>query len=72
MNHGVLFPNLGRGASAALASEWNALRCLPATPEGIWLARSGALEAAPVLGLVLLDGLPELLDALGVGAFRHG
>ena len=59
-------------APDALASAWNALCCLPATHPWLWLARSGAIEATPALGLVLLDALPRLLVALGAGILRHG
>ena len=62
----------GRGPAASLATAWNALCCLPATHTWFWLARSGPVEAAPAIGLVLLDALPRLLDALGAGAFCHG
>ena len=72
MSHGVIIPTFRRGPASALASAWHALCCLWATPAWIWLARSGAFEAAPILGLVLLDGLPELLDALGAQVCRHG
>lgn len=72
MNHGVLHSVSGRGAAEALASAWGALCGLPATPAWIWLARSGALEAAPALCLVLLDRLPRLLDTLGAGFCGHG
>lgn len=62
----------GRGPAATLASAWNALCCLPATHPWFWLVRSVPVEAAPALGLVLLDVLPGFLDALGAGACRHG
>lgn len=57
---------------AAMASAWNALCCLPATHPWLWLVRPGAVEAAAPFCLVLLDGLPRLLDALGAGALGHG
>jgi hypothetical protein len=87
MTHVHLHPHHGRGAAAALASTWNALCCLSATHPWFWLVRPGApggfvakiIElgayapgAAAPLGLVLLDGLPRLLDALGAGALGHG
>ena len=72
MTHVHLHPRYGRGPAAALASAWNALCCLPATHPWFWLVRSAPVEAAPALGLVLLDALPVLLDALGAGALRHG
>ena len=61
-----------RSAPDALASAWNTLCCLPATHPWLWLARSGAIEASPAVGLVLLDALPKLLVALGAGVFSHG
>jgi hypothetical protein len=72
MNHGTLNPHHGRGPVATLASAWDALRCLPTTHPWFWLVRSAPVEAAPAIGLVLLDALPVLLDALGAGAFHHG
>ncbi|CUH39302.1 hypothetical protein JSE7799_02026 [Jannaschia seosinensis] len=72
MTHGTLHPHHGRGPAAALASAWDALCCLPATHPWLWLVRSAPVEAAPALGLVLLDALPVLLDALGAGASHHG
>lgn len=72
MTHDSFNPHHGRGAAAALASVWNALCCLPATHAWFWLARSGPIETAPAIGLVLLDALPRLLDAFGAGAFCHG
>ena len=60
------------GPSAPLASAWDALRCLPLSDPWLWLVRPGAIEAAAPLGLVLLDRLPRLLDALGAGALGHG
>ena len=72
MTHGLHHPHHGRGPAAALASAWNALCCLPATHPWFWLVRSAPVEAAPALGLVLLDALPVLLDAFGQGALRHG
>ena len=60
------------GSSAPLASAWDALRRLPLSDPWLWLVRPGAVEATAPLGLVLLDGLPRLLDALGAGALGHG
>ncbi len=60
------------GSSAPLASAWDALRRLPLSNPWLWLVRPGAIEAAAPLGLVLLDRLPRLLDALGAGALGHG
>ena len=65
-------PNVRRSAPNALASAWNALCCLLATHPWLWLARSGAIEASPAVGLVLLDALPKLLVALGAGVLSHG
>lgn len=72
MTHGTLSPHHGRGPAATLASAWDALCCLLATHPWFWLVRSAPVEAAPTIGLVLLDALPVLLDALGAEAFRHG
>ena len=72
MTHDIFNPHHGRGAASSLASAWNALCCLPATHAWFWLARSGPVDAAPAIGLVLLDALPGLLDAFGAGAFCHG
>jgi hypothetical protein len=72
MTHETNNAHHGRGPAASLATAWNALCCLPATHTWFWLARSGPVEAAPAIGLVLLDALPRLLDALGAGAFCHG
>ena len=72
MTHEIFSPHHDRGTAASLASAWNALCCLPATHAWFWLARSGPVEAAPAIGLVLLDALPRLLDAFGAGAFCHG
>ena len=72
MTHDIRHHHHGRGPAAALASAWNALCCLPATQPWLWLVRSAPLEAAPAIGLVLLDALPRLLDAFGAGACGHG
>jgi len=72
MTHEITTPHHGRGTAASLASAWNALCCLPATHAWFWLARSGPIEAAPAIGLVLLDALPRFVDAFGAGAFCHG
>ena len=72
MTHEIFSPHRGRGTAASLASAWNALCYLPATHAWFWLARSGPVEAAPAIGLVLLDALPRLVDAFGAGAFCHG
>ncbi len=72
MTHETFSPHHCRGPAASLASAWNALCCLPATHAWFWLARSGPVEAAPAIGLVLLDALPRLVDAFGAGAFCHG
>lgn len=62
----------GRRPAAGMASAWNALCGLPAADPWLWLVRSGAIETAPALGLVLLDGLPGLLGAFGAGVAGHG
>jgi len=56
----------------ALASARETLCRLSASGPWLWLVRPGALETAPALGLVLLDGLPRLLVAFGEGALGHG
>ena len=60
------------GPSAPLASAWDALRRLPLSDPWLWLVRPGALEAAAAIGLVLLDGLPRVLVALGWEVLRRG
>jgi hypothetical protein len=72
MTHDSNHPHDRRSAPDALASAWNALCCLLATHPWLWLARSGAIEATPAVGLVLLDVLPKLLVALGAGVLSHG
>ncbi|MBF0268869.1 MAG: hypothetical protein HQL44_09770 [Alphaproteobacteria bacterium] len=59
-------------SSLHVASAWNALRRLLAANSWFWLVRSGSLESAPAIGLVLLHELPRLLDAIGAGASWHG
>ena len=76
-----------RRPPAGMASAWGALCRLSATDPWLWLARSSApggcaakteesgtfaTRAAPTIGVVLLEGLPKLLDALGAGAAHHG
>ena len=61
-----------RGAAQTLAPAWGAVCCLPATHPWFGLVRSGSFETAPAIGLVLLDALSVLLDAIGQGEFRHG
>lgn len=58
--------------AAALASARDALCGLWATHPWVWLARSLPVEAAPAIGLVLLDVLSVLLDAFGSGVCGHG
>ncbi len=65
MSHDHSQSHHGRGPATTLASAWNALCCLSATHPWFWLVRSAPLETAPAIGLVLLDALPILLDALG-------
>ncbi len=72
MTHAHIHPYHRQGPAAALASAWDALCCLPANHPWFWLVRFAPVEATPAFGLVLLDALPVLLDALGQGAFRHG
>ena len=59
-------------ATAVLAPARRALRGLPPTGQWLWLVRPGALEAAAAIGLVLLDGLPRVLVALGWEVLRRG
>ena len=61
-----------RHAFAVVASEGGALCRLPATGPWFWLVRSAARETSPAIGLVLLDGLPGILGALGAGDAGHG
>ena len=72
MTHDHTNTDHGRGPAASLASTWNALCCLSAAHAWFWLARSGPVDAAPAIGLVLLDALPKFLDAFGAGACGHG
>ncbi|MBX9944842.1 MAG: hypothetical protein K2Y40_12235 [Reyranella sp.] len=65
-------PHVGAKATEALAPAWRALRGLPATDPWLWLVRPGSLEAAAAIGLVLLDGLPRVLVALGWEVLRRG
>ena len=61
-----------RSAPDALASAISALRGLPFSDAWLRLVGSGAIEASPALGLVLLDTLPKLLVAIGSGVLSHG
>ena len=72
MTHDSNHSHVCRSAPDALASAISALRGLPFSD--IWprLVGSGAIEASPAFGLVLLDVLPKLLVALGAGILRHG
>ena len=72
MTHDSHRSHVRRSAPDALASAISALRGLPCSDAWFRLVGSGALEASPALGLVLLDGMPKLLVALGAGIFRHG
>lgn len=72
MSHDLLHHHDGRGPSARVAPAWNALCRLSTTHTWLWLVRPGAVDATAAIGLVLLDRLPSLLDALGAGAFGHG
>ncbi len=64
--------NARRRTSPPLASAWCDMCRLPAAEPWLWLVRSGAVETAPALGLVLLHELPRLLGALGAAAGGHG
>lgn len=59
-------------APDALASAISALRGLPFSDAWLPLVGSGALEASPTIGLVLLDFVPKLLVVLGAGILSHG
>lgn len=72
MTHDSNRSHVRRSAPDALASAISALRGVPCSDAWLRLVGSGAIEAAPALGLVLLDGLPKLLVALGAGILRHG
>lgn len=67
-----LVSDVSASATEAVASAWRAVRGLPATDPWFWLVRPGALEAAAPLGLVLLDGVPRLLVALGAEVIGRG
>ncbi len=49
-----------------------ALRALPAARAWLWLGRPEAGDAATALGLLLLHGVPGLLDTLGREVARLG
>ena len=72
MTHDNQHFHVRKSAPDALASEISALRRLPFSDAWLRLVGSGAIEASPAIGLVLLDVLPSLLDALGAGACGHG
>ena len=61
-----------RSAPDVLASAISALRGLPFSDAWLRLVGSGAIEASPAIGLVLLDDLPKLLVAIGSGVLSHG
>jgi hypothetical protein len=72
MIHEVIKPHQRRRAAQSLASARKALCCLPATHPWFWLVRPGPFDTASAFGLVLLNAVSVLLDALGPGAFHHG
>ena len=72
MTHDSNHSHVRRSAPDALASAISALRGVPCSDAWLRLVGSGAIEATPALGLVLLDGLPKLLVAIGAGILRHG
>ena len=72
MTHESQHPNVRLSAPDALASAISALRGVPCSDAWLRLVGSGAIEASPTLGMVLLDALPKLLVALGAGILRHG
>lgn len=49
-----------------------ALRALPAARAWLWLGRPEAGDAATALGLLLLHGVPGLLDTFGREVTRLG
>ena len=49
-----------------------ALRALPTARAWLWLGRAEAGDAATTLGLLLLHGVPGLLDTLGREVARLG
>jgi len=64
--------------AARLASAWCAVRRLSESCSWVWLvgwrwpaARSGAFTATPFLSLVLFDGMPKLVDAVGAAGGIH-
>lgn len=61
-----------RSEADPLASTVSALRRLPFSDAWLRLVGSGAIEASPAIGLVLLDALPKLLVAIGSGVLSHG
>lgn len=72
MTHDNRHFHVRRSAPDRLASAISALRRLHFSDAWFRLVGSGALEASPAFGLVLLDGLPKLLVALGAGVLSHG
>lgn len=54
------------------ARPFLALRALPAARAWLWLGRPEAGDAATAVGLLLLQGVPGLLDALGREVARLG
>ena len=72
MTHDSNHSHVRRSAPDALASAVSALRGVPFSDAWLRVVGSGAIEASPAVGLVLLDVLPKLLVALGAGILRHG
>ena len=72
MTHESNHSPVRRSAPHTLASAISALRGLPFSDAWFRLVGSGAIEATPAVGLVLLDVLPKLLVALGAGILSHG
>lgn len=61
-----------RGSAPSVASALGALRRLPPTSPWLWLVTPGAIEAAILAALVLLQALPGLLVAFGAEGVGHG
>ena len=72
MSHDNRHFHVRKSAPDALASAISALRRLPFSDAWLRLVGSGAVEATPAIGLVLLDVVPKLLVALGAGVLSHG
>ena len=67
----VHLPN-GRGSAPSVAPALGTLRRLPPAGPWLWLVTPGAVEAALLGTLVLLQALPGLLVAFGAEGVGHG